>query len=289
MPWQELTFQTNAEYANQLAELFTEAGAAAVTFLDAKDQPIYEPELGTQPLWKLVQMSVLFEMGIDLSEVLQFCKQSTYITEPNIGIIEDREWERVWMAEFKPMRFGNRLWICPSWCEPPDPTAINILLDPGLAFGTGTHPTTAMCLEALDNMDLTNKTVIDYGCGSGILGIAAMKLRASSVWLVDNDPQALTATRDNAEKNNIDLANFHIEHSDVFKEYQVDIVLANILANPLIQLSEKLMSIAKHHIVLSGILEEQAAAVMQAYQKHFNFMPIKRRDGWVCLEGTRNH
>lgn len=287
MPWQELTFQTAAEVADAFSEIFTEFGAVAVTFLDAKDQPIYEPAPGTQPLWKLVKMSALFKAEDDLSAIREFCENNALISDTHIEIIVDRDWERLWMDEFKPMRFGQRLWICPSWCEPPDPTATNILLDPGLAFGTGTHPTTAMCLEALDSMDLIGKTVIDYGCGSGVLGVAAMKLGAASIWAVDNDPQALTATLDNAKKNDIDLASFHIENSKEFKETVADIVVANILANPLIELSDKLMRAAKHHIILSGILPEQADAVMQAYQKDFNFIPKKQHNGWVCLVGTK--
>ncbi len=219
--------------------------------------------------------------------MMEFCNTSSYISEPKLTLIADRQWERVWMDEFKPMRFGHRLWICPSWCAPPEPSAINIILDPGLAFGTGTHPTTAMCLETLESMDLTGKTVIDYGCGSGILGIAAMKLGSAAIWAVDNDPQALIATQGNAEKNNIDFSSFHIEHADVFKPHLVNIVVANILAHPLIELSDRLMKMTKHHIVLSGILLEQADRVMQAYQKYFNFTQKKEYNDWVCLLGVR--
>ena len=287
MPWQELTFQTDATHADALSGIFTEFGAVAVTFLDAQDQPIYEPAPGTQPLWKLVKISALFEEHDDLTAIQEFCHSHPLIQDADIKLIADRDWERVWMDEFKPMRFGNRLWICPSWCEPPDPTAVNIHLDPGLAFGTGTHATTAMCLEALDALDLTDKTVLDYGCGSGILAVAAMKLGACCIWAVDNDPQALIATTDNANKNNIDLANFHIEHSNNFKPTPSDVVVANILANPLVALSEKLSNACKQHLILSGILPEQAGMVKQAYQPYFNFMPDKQHNGWVCLIGIK--
>ncbi len=200
------------------------------------------------------------------------------------------------MQSFKPICFGEKLWICPSWAKPPQPDAVNIMLDPGLAFGTGTHPTTALCLSWLDQQNLNNKTLVDYGCGSGILGIAALLLGAQKVYGVDNDPQALKATGDNCSKNEIPTENFPVLLPKAFVEQinggligKADCVLANILAGPLITLSDYLSALVKPggQILLSGILETQAEAVWQAYEKSFTFEPILAQDGWVRLCGHR--
>ncbi|HHC71429.1 MAG TPA: 50S ribosomal protein L11 methyltransferase [Thiotrichales bacterium] len=202
--------------------------------------------------------------------------------------LPEREWSRSWMEDLHPMRFGRRLWICPSWHEPPDGDAVTITLDPGLAFGTGTHPTTAMCLEWLDSHPPEKQRVLDYGCGSGILAIAAARLGAGSVTAIDNDPQALLACRDNARKNGISR---HIgcHAPEQAPSGQYHLLLANILANPLIQLAPRLARLVQTDgkLLLSGILEEQAEEVGSAYAPWFRIGPVRQREGWVLLEGER--
>ncbi|NNF97157.1 MAG: 50S ribosomal protein L11 methyltransferase, partial [Halobacteria archaeon] len=206
----------------------------------------------------------------------------------HLNPLEDRDWVRAWMDGFEPMRFGKRLWICPSGYTPPEPQAVNILLDPGLAFGTGTHPTTAMCLRWLDAHPPQDLAVIDYGCGSGILAIAACKLGARHVSGVDTDPQALLATYDNAEKNQVsDCIDAYLPAD--FHSQAVPLLLANILAGPLQSLASRFseLVVPAGHIVLSGILAEQAELVMQQYQTAFDIQLVDQREDWVCLAGQR--
>ena len=187
------------------------------------------------------------------------------------------------------MQFGERVWICPSWEEPPVPDAVNILLDPGLAFGTGTHPTTALCLEWLDGATLTNQTVLDYGCGSGILAIAAAKLGAQRVWAVDIDPQALLASDDNADENGVENRVELAMPAELPAMLHVDVLLANILAGVLTRLAPEFALRVKPggRLVLSGILEQHADAVQAAFAHNFIFEPVRRREDWVLLEGVR--
>ena len=211
------------------------------------------------------------------------------------SLLGDRTWEREWLKDFRPMRFGKRLWVCPGGQRPTDSalqeTGVSpdiLELDPGLAFGTGTHPTTALCLHWLDSIDLTGLKVIDYGCGSGILGVAALKLGAASVIGVDIDPQALTASRENAERNRV-AGRLSLLAVDEPLTAQADILLANILAEPLLALAGELKNrvVAGGHIVLSGILSSQAAAVAQRYVPWFDMNPATHQDGWVRLDGVR--
>jgi ribosomal protein L11 methyltransferase len=291
MPWLQLELEATPDSAEQLSELLQAAGAAAVTLQDAADQPLYEPPLGTTPLWKTTRVIGLFEIETDIPAVLTALQQQL-TPEPlppwHLNPLEDRDWVRAWMDNFQPMRFGEQLWICPSGFTPPEPQAINILLDPGLAFGTGTHPTTAMCLRWLDAHPPRDLTVIDYGCGSGILAIAACKLGARHVSGVDTDPQALLATHDNAEKNQVGgcleaclPAEFHSE--------PVPLLLANILAGPLQSLAPHFAELVAPagHIVLSGILAEQADSVIQHYQAAFDIQVVAQEEEWVCLAGRR--
>ena len=284
MSWQQLSLHTTAAHVEAIADVLSELHEAqAVTFLDAEDQPLFEPAPGTMPLWQDIKLVALFAADKDLSAVLDYCRSLDGIANIAVESLAEQSWERVCMQDFQPMRFGRQLWIVPSWCEVPHPQAINILLDPGLAFGTGTHPTTAMCLEALEAVDLKGKSVIDYGCGSGVLAIAAMKLGAKAVWATDNDPQALLATRDNATKNAINLELFHIEEPGSLSVKTADIVVANILAKPLISLNETLINLCESQLILSGILAEQATKVENAYSSAFNFFDKKQQDEWVCL------
>ncbi len=203
--------------------------------------------------------------------------------------IEDKDWEREWMANFHPMRFGERLWICPSWRDVPDPDAVNVMLDPGLAFGTGTHPTTSLCLTWLDGLDLAGKTVIDFGCGSGILAIAALKLGASQAIGIDIDPQAIQASRDNAERNGVaDRLSLYLPHQQP-ENLQADVVVANILAGPLRELAPLISVLPKSggHLGLSGVLESQAESVCEAYVAHFALDPVAVKEEWCRITGVK--
>lgn len=291
MPWLQLELETTPETAELLSELLQAAGASAVTLQDAANQPLFEPPPGTTPLWSATRVIGLFETGTDIPGVLAEI-QSHLAGAPlpawHLNPLEDRDWVRAWMDNFQPMRFGRRLWICPSGFTPPEPDAVNILLDPGLAFGTGTHPTTAMCLRWLDAHPPTDLDVIDYGCGSGILAIAACRLGARHVIGIDTDPQALIATRDNARKNEVRTC---VEAClpDSYTPRTVPLLLANILARPLMELAPRLAAQVQPggHIVMSGILSEQAEPVMQHYQHVFDIRIVAQEEEWVCLEGVR--
>jgi len=293
MNWLQLTFQTNKDNSEKLSDVLNELGSSAVTIQDAEDQPIYEPPPGATPLWESLLVTGLFEQENNLDHILTAVKTAMgKVPQYKVEILEDQDWIRAWMDDFQPMQFGRRLWICPSWHQEPDPDAVNILLDPGLAFGTGTHPTTALCLEWLDEHQQGGELVIDYGCGSGILAIAALKLGATHVHAVDLDEQAIQASLDNAEKNSVSdkLSTylpdaFHKRHNDL----QCDLLLANILAGPLVELASQLASLVKMNgqIVLSGILAEQSNKIIQAYSPWFDLEPIKQKDDWIRVSGHK--
>ena len=292
MPWLQLTLEATPENAERFSDALSELGAGAVTLQDGADQPLYEPPPGETPLWSSTRVIGLFEADTDMVALVAQLGQILRLeTLPpwRVSPLEDKDWEREWMVNFKPMRFGERLWICPSWCEPPEPQAINILLDPGLAFGTGTHPTTALCLEWLDGHGADYPQVIDYGCGSGILAVAAAKLGAQHIWAVDNDPQALIATRDNAAKNDVTPAITAVAPAGL-PPIRVPLLLANILAQPLMDLADKFAQLVEPdgHIVLSGILRSQAAQVAAAYAPNFTMDAPVYRDEWTRLCGVRN-
>ena len=206
MAWIQIRLNSTDRKAEQISDYLEEIGAVSVTFMDSQDTPIFEPLPGETRLWGNTDVVALFDAETDMAQILRLLRQEKHLDENTaykIEQIEDKDWEREWMDNFHPMRFGKRLWICPSWREVPEPDAVNVMLDPGLAFGTGTHPTTALCLEWLDSLDLRGKTVIDFGCGSGILAIAALKLGAQSAVGIDIDPQAILASRNNAEQNGV--------------------------------------------------------------------------------------
>jgi len=288
MPWLQLTFYSTKEDAESLADLLSEAGAAAVTMQDAADQPLYEPPPGATPLWQLTNVVGLFDESFDSDAIVRALKAqwSGEFPDYRSEMLEDQDWERAWMDDFKPMQFGRRLWIVPSWHDAPDGDAVNILLDPGLAFGTGTHPTTRLCLEWLDAHAIEGKTVIDYGCGSGILALAAALLGAKSVIGVDNDPQALVATLDNAQRNGVSIQVYLPKEAP---QEPADIMVANILARPLIELAPRLSALVKTEgaLALSGILPEQAEAVSAAYSTWFDMQAPVECDGWIRLEGVK--
>ncbi len=290
MPWQQITLFTTKDNAEALGEQLEQLGAASVTMQDAADQPLYEPPPGTTPLWAMTNVVGLFGDKADMDAVLQQLRENSPepLPEYRIEELEDQNWERAWMADFQPMRFGQRLWIVPSWHQPPNPGDVNILLDPGLAFGTGTHPTTRLCLEWLEAQALDGKEVIDYGCGSGILAIAAAKLGARHVWGVDNDPQALLATRDNAARNGIEGA-IQVYLPESAPDDRTDILIANILAGPLVELAPRLAELVRRGgtIALSGILAEQAQEVLARYEQWFEMDAPVQLDDWVRLSGTK--
>jgi ribosomal protein L11 methyltransferase len=290
MAWVQFSIEVSREQSGLVTDVLESAGAVSTTLLDAADEPLLEPVPGEQPLWRMIRVVALFPADFNHTPVVHALKSELnksdlgYALEP----LEDRDWSNTWRDSFQSMCFGDRLWVCPVGEFPPDPEAVVISMDPGMAFGTGTHTTTALCLEWLDANPPIGKQVIDYGCGSGILAIAAHKLGAASVQAVDIDLHALTVARDNASRNNI-TRDFDVMHPQALPAAQADLVLANILANPLIELVDELSRrvCSGGLIVLTGILEEQAGEVMTAYQPRFVFTEPVRRDGWVRLDGTR--
>lgn len=291
MAWQQLKINVESTHAEAVGDLLSELQAQAVTFIDAKDTPMYEPKPGEILLWPDTQVIGLYDALDDLSNVLIAIKTNfDFIGTSEIVIdqLEEKNWEREWMVDFHPMKFGKRLWICPSSHEIPDPSAVNIRLDPGLAFGTGTHPTTSLCLQWLDNIDLVNKTLVDFGCGSGILAIAALKLGAKKVIGIDIDPQALLASKDNAIRNDV-ADRLHLYLPQDQPALEADIVVANILSAPLRELSSTISNYCKDSgmLVMSGILHEQYTSVIQVYENQFNFDPVAIEGDWVRLSATK--
>lgn len=291
MPWLQVRLAITPEQAETYEDALLNVGAVSVTFMDAEDQPIFEPDLGTTPLWSKTHLLALFEADTDenalIAHLTLLCGGS--LPEHQLERIEDQDWERSWMDNFQPMRFGQRLWIVPSWHAAPEPEAVNLLLDPGLAFGTGTHPTTALCLEWLDDQPLEGCDVIDFGCGSGILAIAALLLGAPQAVGTDIDPQALEASRDNASRNGIDPARFPVYLPADMPQQPADVVVANILAGPLVSLAPQITALVKAggRLALSGILAEQAEDVRTAYADSFVLDPTAEKDGWVRISGVK--
>ena len=292
MPWIQLRLSANEETAEKYSDWLSACGAQAVTFIDAKDTPIYEPLPGDEVLyWQNTVVMGLYDASYDMEKVLHYLK-SIHPDKENmlykLEQLEDKDWEREWMDNFHPMKFGQRLWICPSWLEVPEPEAVNVMLDPGLAFGTGTHPTTALCLTWLDSLDLTDKTVVDFGCGSGILSLAALKLGAKQVIGIDIDPQALQASLENAKRNHCeDRLELYLPKDQ--PRFKADIVVANILAGPLRELAPVILDyVAPNGVVaLSGVLEEQAQQLQEIYGQYCKMDPIAVQEEWVRLSGTR--
>ena len=292
MAWVEISISVAREATTLAEQTLEQLGALAITLEDDEDNPVLEPGPGATPLWPTVHVRGLFEEDTDrnraASALRSVCKgaRPVHIRWREVG---DRDWERAWIDRFEPMKFGKQLWIVPSGMQIPfDPRNIEIRLDPGLAFGTGTHPTTALCLEWLDGQDVNSMTVVDYGCGSGILGIAAALMGAERVICVDNDPQALESAADNALRNSVSgIIECHTPQT--YEKPEADIVMANILAAPLIGLAPVLLGSLgpEGSLALSGILQEQAGEVQAAYQADFAGMGTVMRDDWVLLHGRR--
>ncbi|ORU91117.1 MAG: ribosomal protein L11 methyltransferase [Cycloclasticus sp. symbiont of Poecilosclerida sp. N] len=291
MSWQQLTISTTQEFATQFEALIEDLGSLSVTMTDGASQPIYEPPLETMPLWPQVLVTGLFEEQHDLSLAEQYFQQ--HINTPDswsmeIEALEDQVWERVWLDGFQPIKFGSNFWVCSTKHEAPEPNATILRLDPGLAFGTGTHPTTALCLDWLANHAVHGRNIIDFGCGSGILAISALLLGARRAVGIDIDPQALITTNSNAEQNNV-LNRIRLYNEKQYPREPQSIVVANILAEPLIQLSDEISALVEPQgdLLLSGLLSEQIEQVMQPYQRFFNFSSPTIKDDWACLHATK--
>ncbi|MBX3689177.1 50S ribosomal protein L11 methyltransferase [Dokdonella sp.] len=296
--WLELSLTIRASDQERTELALEDAGALAVTLLDAdadtpNERAILEPGVGETPLWGEIALSALFDADTDRAGLLQVLLDLLPELEPaqlRFREIADQDWTRVWMEDFKPMRFGRRLWIYPWNFEPPtdEPDAVIVRLDPGLAFGTGTHPTTALCLEWLDGLDLAGKQLIDFGCGSGVLALAALKLGAAQVIGIDNDPQALQASHDNAERNAV-ADRLELYAPEDFTDTPADVFVANILAGPLAQLAPRFARSCKPGapFAISGILRGQHEELLTIYAQWFERLQVSQREDWVRIDGRR--
>lgn len=294
MSWLSLTINASADNAERLSDALFDLGALSVSIEDAHagtadEQPIFgEPGEPTDAVWSDSNVVALLEQDCDVPALLQALAETTGIavTRHRLDEVAEQDWVRLTQAQFEPIRISDRLWITPTWHQPPDPQAINLQLDPGLAFGTGSHPTTRLCLRWLDANLRGGESLLDYGCGSGILAIAALKLGAGPTLGIDIDPQAVIASKQNAEINNV-RADFRLP--DSLLNQQFDVVVANILTNPLKVLAPLLAGATRPggRIALSGVLQEQADDVMAIYCQWFDLAPPVFDDGWSCISGTR--
>lgn len=292
MAWIKLSLAAQGDDTEALEDTLLALGAQAVTLADAGDELLLEPAPGTTPLWSSTRVTGLFPGDTDTAELMRALGErldGQAVARARVELLEDRDWVRAWMDHYHPMRFGRRLWICPSDQRlEQNADSVVVRLDPGLAFGTGTHPSTALCLRWLDGLDLRGLSVIDYGCGSGVLAVAAAKLGAARVTAVDIDPQAHTATRTNAERNRV-RSRVRVGAPGLASGEHADVLVANILAGPLIALAPHLLSLLVEggRLALAGILDRQAEAVAQAYQACVDWEPPEHLDGWVRLNGRR--
>ena len=291
MDWQQISFEVQKSEVDLISEVLLGLGSLSITFKDAQDNDIYEPPVGTMPLWEKVTVAALFssEMSKDSVEktILEICD----INISDATSLKDKVWEKECQKDFPAMQFGKKLWVCPSWDIKPELStgAIVIEMDPGLAFGTGTHQTTSLCLEYLDENPPVNLDVIDFGCGTGILAIAAAKLKAKSVLAIDNDPQAVIASHENANKNHCDEVINTIHSMDQDYSSRCDLLIANILANPIIELEPLFSEFLKSNgtILLSGIIKDQVKEVVSCYSQNFTDIKLANKDEWYRISATR--
>lgn len=287
----QVTFNIDSADPTPVEEALTALGTFSVTLEDAADHPVLEPAPGETPLWPTVRLRALFAADADRQAIeATLGAMLPPAAAVRFELLEDRAWEREWLRDFRSMRFGRRLWVCPTSQSAADPLAVVVTLDPGLAFGTGTHPTTALCLEWLDGGELKGRRVIDYGCGSGILAIAALKLGAAEAIAFDIDSQALLATRENAERNAV-ADRLQVVTSPPEGRACCDILIANILAGPLTELAGRFAALLRPggQLALSGLLTDQVASVVAAYRPWFMIGATAMRDGWALLSGGRGH
>jgi ribosomal protein L11 methyltransferase len=288
MTWIELKYTTTASQADALSEALTELGALAVTTQDAGDQPLYEPDPETTPTWDQIIITGLFEAKQNIESTLSAIQSEFPDLQPTCSQLAEADWQNSWMQDFQPMNFGKRLSVIPSY-EKRELSSHQIIFDPGMAFGTGKHPTTALCLNWLDSHITDQKVLIDYGCGSGILGIAALKLGVQTVYAVDHDPQAIIATHQNGQKNGFSTQQLITLEPTELEPNMADIIMANILANPLIELAQQFHTwlAPKGSVILSGILEGQANDVIQAYETYFKILKVEQLEEWVRIDGVK--
>jgi ribosomal protein L11 methyltransferase len=294
MAWHQISVVTGELTAPKIAELFSDLGAVSVTYMDAEDEPVYEPALGETKIWTRTRVIALYELTADpvliKSQISKIFHKECLIHWA-FEVVVDQAWERAWMEYYRPMKFADKLWVCPTDQEQHEEDTVCLTLDPGLAFGTGTHPTTALCLDWLARQNLSGKTIVDFGCGSGILAIAALLLGANTAYAVDIDPQAITATQSNAVKNQVqDKVISCLPEQFSAADVRVDVVLANILAKPLIDMAQYITSllITGGQLVLSGILAEQADDVITGYQPYIELDLCVQQEEWVRLTGTKH-
>jgi len=292
MSWLELSVRVSRQNAPLVESLLKNEAVLALTLTDDADDPVLEPGVGETPLWPSICVTALFggDTAIEpLARVLSLVPGIDRPQQVTFRRFEDQQWERAWLDRFKPMQFGTGLWIVPGNQESP-PQATDVLrLDPGLAFGTGTHPTTRLCLQWMDGHDFQGRAVVDYGCGSGVLGIVAAIKGAAEVICVDNDPQALIATGENAARNDV-VAKIKVQLPETLKPGSADVILANILARPLIDLAPVLLDCLRPGgwLVLSGVLEEQAEEVAGAYRQHIDDFILTTDESWLRLHGQKS-
>lgn len=290
MSWLELTIQTKESDTESVSDFLEQANAVSITWKAADEQALFEPDLNTTPLWQRVEVNALFSEDTSISDLMDALQREfddKTILKSSFKVVPDKCWERVWLDDFKAMRFGQRLWVCPTTMEPPDPSGVIVRLDPGLAFGTGTHPSTALCLEWLDTHMQSGQTLIDYGCGSGILAIAALKCGAKKVFAIDHDEQAIEATQANARQNAISPEQIScLFPQQLTQDIKADVLMANILAKPLMDLAK----VFKQHLkkdglcVLAGILSEQVESIQQHYvEQGFSCVDIQHKNEWARI------
>lgn len=290
MSWLQISYRSKRELGGHISAVLEACGAIAVSMQNAGTDDHFDAAFPENPEWSEVYVGGLFEHGVDPESITASVVQQVGNSETQLFRVDelpDQDWTQAWSRTCRPIRITDRLWVCPSTNEPPDTDAVNIIIDPGLAFGTGTHPTTGLCLEWLANADLSGINVVDYGCGSGILAIAAVRLGAAHAWAFDIDPVALSATRYNAKRNDVD-DRITVVAADDAKVQGADIVIANILANVIVSLATNLTALVRPRgtILLTGILDSQVKRVEKAFSGKFEFTRHRRRD-WNLLVGPR--
>jgi ribosomal protein L11 methyltransferase len=292
LDWLQIAIEADAD-VEALEEALLALGAASVSLTHATGEQLFEPLPGETPLWERCWVAGLFPAATEPANILFGVQARLGLEQPprfRVETLADRDWVRACLADLRPMRFGRRLWICPSGHAVTEAGAVVVHLDPGMAFGTGTHPSTALCLRALDAFELAGKTVIDYGCGSGILAVAAALLGARHVSAVDIDPQAVQATRDNAERNGVS-ARVQALLPEAFDPVPADLLVANILSGPLKALAPRFATCVRPGggLVLAGLLAGDAEALRAAYAPWFELPQAQLEDGWLCLSGIRRN